>query len=112
MYRLKPTINLSGKFLFGSGFPILSGSFILDSNGNVHPAPMVRLDPYVRADPRIDKSWAWTRWKLTLYGEILNVTDHSNRIITSSFYDQNGQQVTTTAEALPITPTAGLALEF
>jgi hypothetical protein len=30
----------------------------------------------------------------------------------ASFYDQNCQQVTTTAEALPITPTAGLALEF
>jgi len=112
MYHLKPTINLSGKFLFGSGFPILSGVFILDPNGNPHPAPPVRLDAYIRADARVDKSWAWTRCKMTLYGEVLNVTNHPNRIVTSSFYTQDGQLLTTTAEALPITPTIGVAFEF
>ena len=112
MYHLKPTINVSGKFLFGSGFPILSGTFIVDSNGNVRPAPTVRLDPYMRVDARVDKSWASKRWKLTLYTEVLNLTNHYNRIVTSSYYTPTGQLATTTAQALPITPTAGLAIEF
>jgi hypothetical protein len=63
-------------------------------------------------DIRADKSWAWTRWKLTLYGEVLNLTSHPNRIVTSELYLPDGQLQTTTAEALPITPTAGLAFEF
>jgi hypothetical protein len=107
MYRLRPTINISGKFLFGSGFPIESGEFFLGSDGQLHPAPVTRLDPYLRADVRAEKSWAWTRWKFTLYGEVLNVTNHANRIVTSSSYTQGGQLITTTAQALPITPTAG-----
>src|SRR5947207_112192 len=61
---------------------------------------------------RFQRSWAWRRLKLTLYGEVLNVTNHPNRIVTSSFYTQDGQLVTTTAEALPVTPTLGLAFEF
>ena len=61
---------------------------------------------------RVDKSWAWTHRKLTLYSEILNLTNHANRIITSEAFLPNNQLATTTAEALPITPTAGLALEF
>ena len=112
MYRLKPTISLGGKFLFGSGFPIISGVFAPDSNGNPHPVPPVRLGAYLRADARVNKSWAWTRWKLTLYGEVLNITNHPNRIVTSSSYAADGQLETTTAEALPVTPTAGLAFEF
>ena len=60
----------------------------------------------------MDKSWAFSRWKLTLYGEVLNLTDHSNRIVTSTSFLPNGGVLATTAQALPITPTAGLAFEF
>lgn len=110
-YRLKPTVNLSGKFLYGSGFPISSG-YVVAANGTVQLLPVQRQSPYLRVDLRTDKSWAWTRWKMTLYGEVLNLTNHSNRIVTSQIFLSNGQLQTTTADALPITPTAGLALEF
>jgi len=43
---------------------------------------------------------------------VLNLTNHQNRIVTSFAYLQNGGLQTTTAQALPITPTAGLAFEF
>ena len=110
-YRVKPTVNLSTKFLFGSGFPVSSG-YAVGPGGGVQIAPVQRQSPYLRFDLRSDKSWAWTRWKLTLYGEVLNVTNHSNRIVTSTSVLPNGQLQTTTADALPITPTAGLAFEF
>jgi hypothetical protein len=110
-YRFKPTLNISGKFLYGSGFPISSG-YTQGTTGSLQLVPVQRQTPYLRVDLRADKSWAWTRWKLTLYGEVLNLTNHSNRIVTSAAVLPNGQLQTTTAEALPITPTAGLAFEF
>jgi hypothetical protein len=110
-YRYKPTLNFSMKFLYGSGFPISSG-FAQEPNGTLQLVPVQRLSSYLRVDSRTDKSWAWTRWKLTLYGEVLNLTNHSNQIVTSSVFLPNGQLQTTTASALPITPTAGLAFEF
>ena len=110
-YRLKPSINLSGKFLYGSGFPV-SASLEQGPGGTLVPAPVMRLSAYLRTDFRVDKSWAFSRWKLTLYGEVLNMTDHSNRIVTSTSFLPNGGILATTAQALPITPTAGLAFEF
>ena len=110
-YRFKPTLNISGKFLYGSGFPVASG-YTIGPNGSLQLVPVQRQTPYLRVDLRSDKSWAWTRWKLTLYGEMLNLTNHSNRIVTSQVFLPNGQLETTTADALPITPTAGLAFEF
>ena len=110
-YRFKPTINFSGKCLYGSGFPISSG-ITVGPNGTAQLLPVQRLSPYLRIDARVDKSWAWTHWKLTLYGEVLNLTNHFNEIVTSTVFLPNGQLQTTTAEALPITPTAGLAFAF
>jgi hypothetical protein len=110
-YRLRPSINLSGKFLYGSGFPFAI-TFQQASNGTLAPGAVSRLSAYLRTDFRVDKSWAFTRWKLTLYGEVLNLTNHSNRIVTSVVGLPNGGLLAHTAEALPITPTAGLAFEF
>jgi len=110
-YRLRPSINLSGKFLYGSGFPIIV-PLQQSPNGTLVPGQVTRLSAYVRTDVRLDKSWAFTRWKLTLYGEILNLTDHSNRIVTSFGSTPNGGLIADTAEALPITPITGLAFEF
>jgi len=39
-------------------------------------------------------------------------TNHFNEIVTSTVFLPNGQLQTTTAQALPITPTAGLAFGF
>jgi hypothetical protein len=49
---------------------------------------------------------------MTLYGEVLNLTDHNNRIISFVEVTPGGQQIVHTQRALPITPTAGLVFEF
>jgi hypothetical protein len=110
MYRLRPSINLSGKILYGSGYPARTGLEYSPSGWQV--VPVVRLPDYFRTDFRVDKSWAFSRWKLTLYGEVLNLTDHDNRIIESVTSDANGQVIITTQRALPITPAAGVVFEF
>jgi hypothetical protein len=96
-YRLTPTLNLGGKFLFGSGFPVPNAQ----SNS-------VRLGDYQRLDLRVEKDWAFRRWKLAAYGELLNTTNHYNPIY---FYTSNAGSVVT-GQGLPITPTAGVAFEF
>jgi hypothetical protein len=96
-YRLTPTLNLGGKFLFGSGYPIPTG----EDNS-------IRLGDYQRLDVRAEKDWAFPRWKLAVYGELLNATNHDN---PRYFYTNNSGSVVT-GQGLPITPTAGVAFEF
>ncbi len=114
MYRFRPTINLSGKFLYGSGFPVSSGIFVLVGTTYQQFGTQTLRFPYQRLDVRADKDWAFTRWKLTLYGEVLNLTNHYNtRYVYSSIVNPaTGQAQVQTLQGLPITPTAGLAFQF
>ena len=115
-YRLRPTLNLSGKLLFGSGFPIPSGTYIPVGNGQfiATGVNMTRLGSYVRLDVRADKDWAFQRWKLTFYGEVLNLTNHYNgRFAYESGIDPTtGKVLVKTLQGLPITPTVGLVTQF
>jgi len=111
VYRLRPSVNLGAKFLFGSGFPSVVG-YEINSSGMVVPDPPTRIPDYLRADFRVDKSWAFQRWKMTLYGEVLNFTNHYNVIADGTILEPNGQRVLQTQRALPVTPTLGLAFEF
>jgi hypothetical protein len=114
-YRLKPTLNLSGKWQYGSGFPVPSGLFGL-VNGQYVSLGLneTRLSAYQRLDIRADKDWAFRRWKLTLYGEVLNLTSHDNlRYVQTGAIDvQTGKATVITEQGLPITPTAGLVFQF
>ncbi|MGD0347925.1 MAG: TonB-dependent receptor [Terracidiphilus sp.] len=96
-YRLTPTLNLGGKFLYGSGYPASSS----ENNS-------LRLGDYQRLDVRAEKDWAFRRWKLAVYAELLNATNHYNP--GSIFTSASGS--VTAAQGLPITPTAGVAFEF
>lgn len=112
-YRLSPSINVSGKWTYGSGFPVPGfASPISVGNTTFAFSNQTRLGDYQRLDLRLDKSWAYTRWKLTVYAEVLNVTNHSNpRFIFTSF-QANGQAFGVTDKGLPIVPTAGLVFQF
>ena len=115
MYRLKPTVNVSGKFLYGSGFPVPSGTFTQVGNTyQVLGLNTVSLGTYVRLDLRFDKDWALKHSKMTLYGEVLNVTNQDNRrYYTEGAIDPaTGKTQINTLQGLPITPTAGLVFQF
>jgi hypothetical protein len=106
---LTPSIHLSGKFLYGSGFPVPRGFIDITKN----PPQFIgfnatRLGDYQRLDLRAEKDWAFTRWKLALYGEMLNLTNHYN----PRYIQGAGNNTIITEQGLPITPTAGLAFEF
>ena len=115
MYRLKPTVNVSGKFLYGSGFPVPSGTYT--QVGNTYQLVglnTVSLGTYVRVDLRLDKDWALKHSKMTLYGEVLNVTNHDNRRYNTggAIDPATGKTQVNTLQGLPITPTAGLVFQF
>ena len=116
MYRLRPSLNLSGKFLYGSGFPIPSGTFVQLGDGQFVATGInnQRLGTYARLDVRADKDWAFQKWKLTLYGEVLNLTNHYNgRFAYESGIDPTtGRALVKTLQGLPITPTAGFVFQF
>ena len=112
MYRLRPTLNLSGKFLYGSGFPVSTGEFVLVGTTYQQVGTSTMRFPYLRLDARCDKDWVFDRWKLTLYGELLNVTNHYNSRFFYSSVIINGQSQVKTLQGLPLTPTAGLAFQF
>jgi hypothetical protein len=114
-YRLTPTLSLSSKVLYGSGYPVPSGNFVQVGNEIQQVGfNTVRLPPYVRFDLRCDKSWAFKRRKVTLYGEVLNLTNHDNRFYAYStgVNPTTLQSTIKTQQELPITPTAGLVFEF
>jgi hypothetical protein len=113
-YRLRPSVNLSGRWSYGSGFPI-SGylrqagpTYFLTSVRN-----QLRMPDYMRTDVRINKSWTRARWKFTLYGEVVNLTNRTNYIFDSfnGYNAKTGQASLTLDTMFPVLPSAGIVLE-
>src|SRR5208282_5357616 len=77
-YRLRPSVNLSARSSWGSGFPIpgfletVGSSYYLTNVRNSR-----RLGTYNRTDLRVNKAWTHDKWKLTLYGEVINLTNRT-----------------------------------
>jgi hypothetical protein len=115
-YRIRPSVNLSGKWAYGSGTPLPGffreqgeGVYFLTATRND-----VRLGDYQRLDLRINKSFVFDRWKLTLYGELINATNHHNPRFTSynGADTRTGRASLSIERVFPILPSGGIMLEF
>src|SRR5208337_909289 len=64
-------------------------------------------------DVRVNKSWTHDKWKLTLYGEVINLTNRTNYVFDSfDGYTTSTKQAYITLDKLfPILPSAGLVFE-
>jgi outer membrane cobalamin receptor len=105
---------LSLRWSYGSGFPIpgylrQSGTLYYLANSR----NQLRLGPYSRTDLRVNKAWTHDRWKLTLYGEVINLTNRSNYVFESfNGYTSSTRQAYVTLDKLfPILPSVGLVFE-
>lgn len=117
MYRLRPTLNLSGKLLYGSGYP---GSSFLESIDQ--PVYMdgrlvngLLTNTFLRVDLRVDKSFTVKARRMNLHVEFLNVTNHKNiRYIGSglALIDGQPQYAYQASRAIRFTPTAGIDFQF
>jgi hypothetical protein len=69
----------------------------------------VRLGPYRRADIRVNKAYVHGRWKLTLYGEVVNVLNRRNfRFDAFNGYNgKTGQASIYFDRMFPVLPSVG-----
>jgi hypothetical protein len=116
--RLRPTVNVSARFTYGSGMPFpgfyseLVGAgtaYFLSTNRNGLRAP-----DYQRTDLRLNKAYVHKKSKITLFAEVINLTNHHN-----SDFDSPGPYDSTTGRTypnffsmFPILPSAGMVYEF
>ena len=113
--RLRPTVNASMRFTYGSGMP-LPGFYKLDSSGYLLSQNRngLRAPAYQRTDVRLNKAYIHKKNKATLFAEIVNVTDHNNRDFDSPGpYDPvTGRTFPKFFSMFPILPSAGVVMEF
>ncbi len=118
-YRIRPSVNLSARWTYGSGFPApgyLSvigpaedENFYLASERN-----RVRIGPYQRVDVRVNKTWSHETHSTTLYAEVMNVINKSNY----RFGSLDGYRTTdhfayvTVDQMFPILPSVGVVFAW
>jgi hypothetical protein len=113
-YRFRPTMNLSTKVSYGSGFPI--PGYLTKTGGLYYITDVrnqLRTEPYLRTDVRVNKSWTKDKWKLTLFGEVINLTNRTNYLFDSfNGYNSRTFQASVTLDTMfPILPSAGIVFE-
>ena len=71
------------------------------------------MPAYVRTDVRVNKSWTKDKWKLTLFGEVINLTTRTNSLFDSfNGYTTATKQAYLTLDTMfPILPSAGIVFE-
>jgi hypothetical protein len=118
-YRLRPTVNLSIRETYGSGFPLPGYLRPVDGQLKADGQSMYltgernrwRLRPYLRTDLRINKSWAHRRWMTTLYGEVMNLTNRTNYRFDSVDAYGGGRAWVVLDKMFPILPSVGVVFE-
>jgi hypothetical protein len=116
--RLRPTINVSARFTYGSGMPLpgfysetvgTGTAYFLATNRNGLRAPN-----YQRTDLRLNKAFVHKKSKITLFAEVINLTNHHNSDFDSPGpYDSvTGQTYPNFFSMFPILPSAGMLYEF
>jgi outer membrane cobalamin receptor len=109
-YRLSKTINLSGKYRFGTNFPV--PGFYLAQGNNIYLVTernQSRLPDYSRLDLRLSKAVYTRRRKLTVYTEVGNLLNHTNRACQVR---EIIQLLASCDNEFPTLPSAGMTLEF
>jgi hypothetical protein len=116
-YRWTSDLELSIKWRFAGGLPIpvyaqeIDGKYYVAEQRNQE-----RLPDYARFDVRLAKSFPKDRYRITLFVEVLNLTDREN--VRYSGYElgsvnpKTGRIRNLTMEQFPILPTAGIMFEF
>lgn len=113
LYPLSPRTSVSAKFRMGSNFP-LAGYF--DSRDDTlfvgERRNTVRLPAYARLDLRANRTFNYSKRRLTLFVEVLNVLNRTNLGPTDGDIGRTGEAPGWVEELLPVLPSAGLTIEF
>ena len=113
-YRWGGKTSLSARMRYGSNFPIV-GYIGQDSAGYVLTTERngIRLPEYARLDLRADRAFTYRKSRLTLFMEVVNVTNRDNYRPNSPFVNFATRRVFEPIETLfPLLPVAGVLIEF
>lgn len=116
-YRLRPKLNLSAKYIYGSGLPV-RGYFRLGDNATTiflaRTKNGLRIPYYQRVDLRLNKAFVKDRTQITLFVELVNLFARDNIRLGDPrpFNARTGVARPELEEGLPFLPAAGLSIEF
>lgn len=114
-YRVRPSVNVSGRYSYGSGTPLRGyfrgeypNLFLTDRRN------LLRLPEYQRLDVRANKTFQRDRVRWTLFVEVVNVTGRENVRVDdlSGFNAATGAARVRLEKTFPVLPSVGLAVEF
>jgi hypothetical protein len=72
----------------------------------------LRLPNYARLDVRADRTFTWSRRRVTLFAEVANALNRRNLRNEPYGVDRSGRVFNPTGSLLPILPSAGFVIEF
>lgn len=115
-YRIKPTVNLSGRWMWSTGLPV-RGYFAQVGPQDIRLSDQrnrLRLPAYQRVDFRINKAFIRNWGQMTLFAEVINLTNRENiRFDDLRSYDSRTGAARLSFERMfPILPSAGLVIDF
>jgi hypothetical protein len=111
--RLSWRMRVSARFRYGSNFPLIGylegahDALRLGTERN-----RVRLPAYARLDLSGSRTFTFERSRLTLFVEIMNVTNRDNYGPGDGFIRSNLVAANYSEKLLPIVPSAGVLIEF
>lgn len=113
-YRISDRTNVSAKVRAGSNVPAPgyysqegSDYFISDARNTL------RLPTYSRVDVRANRTFNWSRKRLTLFAEVINLFNRDNMRFNPPGVNSTTRRVSNLFESLiPIVPSAGILVEF
>jgi hypothetical protein len=112
-YRVRPTLNVSSKYRYGSNFPAAA---FLQIDGDAvtlsDQRSVSRVPAYSRLDLRVNKAFNFNGWKLTVYGELLNALGRSNLRYEIAVDTVNRFMAFDKTSMFPRLPIAGMRVEF
>ena len=113
-YRMSTHWNLAAKLRVGSNFPV--PGYYREQDGVQYVDDVrneLRLPVYARLDLRASRTFTWSRSRMTLFAEVINVLDRDNVRSNPPTVDSRTWQVRHLFETMiPIVPSAGILLEF
>ena len=126
-YALSNRTTVGAKFRYGSNYPITG--YVREQPAEAGAPPLfgggvplffhlsdarntLRLPAYARLDLRADRTFMWSRRRVTVFAELANALNHENLRNVPYGVDTRGRVLGGTGTLMPILPNAGLVIEF
>jgi len=114
-YVVSERMSVNARWRYGTNRPI--PGYLDERPGNLFFVGSarngVRVPVYSRLDARFDRTYQWSRRRLTLFAEVINVLDRTNvRPVVPGINTRTGQAFGPLDPMFPIVPSVGVTLEF